>query len=132
MVDAPSPRATLLLVDDDRLILFTLAEALRAMGFDVLSASSGEAALKLAREANPDLAVCDVRMPGMSGLVLARHLREETKVPFIFLSAYSSDEEGGRLAAEHGALGYLMKPVDVTSILPTIQAALARAAELRN
>lgn len=75
--------------------------------------------------------ICDIRMPGMSGLTLARHLREDIKVPFIFLSAYSSDEEGGRLAAEHDAPGYLMKPVDVTSILPTIQAALARAAELR-
>lgn len=53
MLEAPSPTSTLLLVDDDRLILFTLGEALRAMGFDVLSVSSGEATLELAREPPP-------------------------------------------------------------------------------
>jgi ActR/RegA family two-component response regulator len=56
MVDGPAAKPKLLLVDDDRLILFTLAEALGAMGFDVISASTGEAALKLARESNPELA----------------------------------------------------------------------------
>ena len=74
MTDEKAPKTTLLLVDDDRLILSTVAEGLRDAGFTVLEASTGEAALKLARENSPDLAICDVRMPGMSGLELAPRL----------------------------------------------------------
>jgi two-component system, response regulator PdtaR len=130
MTDKNPSKKTLLLVDDDRLILTTLAEGLRAAGFDVIEASSGEAALRLVREAEPDLAICDVRMPGMSGLELAPKLRDQAGVPFIFLSAYG-DEEAVRLATEHGALGYLVKPLDVAGMLPTIRTALVRAAEIR-
>ena len=77
MTDENPAKSTLLLVDDDRLILSTLADGLRAAGFVVLEASSGEAALRLALEADPDLAICDVRMPGMSGLELAPCLQEQ-------------------------------------------------------
>lgn len=130
MADEKVAKTTLLLVDDDRLILTVLAEGLRAAGFEVLEASSGEAALVLAQESHPDLAICDVRMPGMSGLELAPRLREEAGVPFIFLSAYG-DEEAVRLATEHGALGYLVKPIDIAGMVPTITTALVRAAEIR-
>jgi response regulator NasT len=130
MTDENPAKSTLLLVDDDRLILSTLADGLRAAGFVVLEASSGEAALRLALEADPDLAICDVRMPGMSGLELAPRLQEQAGVPFIFLSAYG-DEEVVRLGSEHGALGYLVKPLNVPDMLPTIRTALARAAEIR-
>ena len=123
-------KTTLLLVDDDRLILSTLADGLRAAGFEVLEASSGEVALRLALEADPDLAICDVRMPGMSGLELAPRLQGQAGVPFIFLSAYG-DEDVVRLGSEHGALGYLVKPLNVPDMLPTIRTALARAAEIR-
>ena len=130
MADENLSKTVLLLVDDDRLILTTLAQGLRAAGFDVLEASSGEAALKVAREADIDLAICDVRMPGMSGLELAPRLRDQASVPFIFLSAYG-DEEAVGLATEHGALGYLVKPTEVAAMLPTIRTALVRAAEIR-
>ena len=130
MAEEKSSKTTLLLVDDDRLILSTLADGLRAVGFEVLEASSGEAALKLAREGDPDLAICDVRMPGMSGLELAPRLREQSGVPFIFLSAYG-DEDAVKHATEGGALGYLVKPVNVVDMLPTIRTALMRAAEIR-
>lgn len=132
MTDEPRSQTTLLLVDDDRLILTTLAEGLRAANFAVLEASSGEAALRLAQECDPDpdLAICDVRMPGMSGLELAPRLRDQVGVPFIFLSAYG-DEEAVALATGHGALGYLVKPMDVSDMLPTIRTALVRAAEIR-
>ena len=130
MTEETLSKTTLLLVDDDRLILTTLAEGLRAAGFDVLEAASGEAALRVARERDIDLVICDVRMPGMSGLELAPKLREQAGLPFIFLSAYG-DEEAVRLGSEHGALGYLVKPVDVSEMLPTIRTALVRAAEIR-
>ncbi len=131
MADTHRTNANLLLVDHDRLILMALEGDLRAEGFDVLVASSAEAALKLARAASPDLACCDLRMPRMAGPQLARQLREETPVPFIFLSAYA-DEEGARLVTEHGALGVLTRPIDVTTMLPAIREAPARAARIRN
>jgi two-component system, response regulator PdtaR len=121
---------TLLLVDDDRLVLATVAEGLRNAGFKVLEASSGDMALNVAREVDIDLAICDVRMPGMSGMELASRLCEEPRVPFIFLSAYD-DEDVVRIGSEHGALGYLVKPLDISEMLPTIRTALVRAAEIR-
>jgi response regulator NasT len=70
-----------------------------------------------------------MRMPGRSGLDLARQLRETGEVPFIFLTAYS-EPDIVRQAAECGALGYVVKPVDMPQLVPAIEAALARAAEL--
>lgn len=125
-----SDRRTILLVDDDRLILATLGAGLRDAGYEVLEATNGEAALVLVRERDPDIALLDMRMPGMSGLELARQLRAESDVPFLFLSAYG-DSATVREAAAEGALGYLVKPVDVPQVLPTIESALARAEEIR-
>lgn len=78
----------------------------------------------------PDIAVLDVRMPGLSGLDLARELNESLQTPFLFLTAYSEADVVVK-AAEHGALGYLVKPVDIPQLVPAIEAALARAADLR-
>ncbi len=79
----------------------------------------------------PDIAVLDVRMPGQSGLELAKQLQEQPGLPFIFLTAYG-DEDIVREAIEHGALGYLVKPVDIHQLIPAIEAAVARAADLWN
>lgn len=123
-------QTTIMVVDDDRLILFSLANGLRAAGYTVIEADSGEQALELCADITPELAILDMRMPGLSGLDVARWLRENTSTGFIFLSAYD-DQEMVKQAAEYGALGYLVKPVDVPHLLPTIQAALARAEEIR-
>ncbi len=77
-----------------------------------------------------DLALLDVSMPGMSGLELAKRLQSETTVPVMFLSA-SDDDDIVRQAAQYGAVGYLVKPIDTARIAPTIKAALARADEIR-
>ena len=122
------PGNRLLIADDDRLILSTLGQGLRDAGYEILEASDGSAAVHLCETAQPDLAVLDVRMPGMSGVEAARQIRQHTNVPFIFLSAYG-DKEIVKLAVEEGALGYLVKPVDIPQIVPAIEAALARAAD---
>ena len=122
-------KRSILIVDDERLILATLAKGLQQAGYDTLQAASGEDALRIAIESEPDLAILDFSMPGMSGIELARRLREERAVPFMFLSAYG-DPDVVRQAAEHGAVGYLVKPVDTTHIIPTIEAGLARATEI--
>ena len=124
------PGHRILIADDDRLILSTLGQGLRDAGYEILEASDGKAAVHLCETVQPELAVLDVRMPGMSGVEAAHLIRQKTDVPIMFLSAYG-DMEIVKLAIEEGALGYLVKPVDVPQIVPAIEAALARAAELQ-
>jgi AmiR/NasT family two-component response regulator len=118
-----------LVVDDDRLVLAALAEGLRGAGYRVTGAASAEDALAVAGRDVPDLALLDVRMPGMSGIELGGRLRE-AGVPFLYLSAYGDREAVGN-ALEEGALGYLVKPLDIQQIVPSIEAALVRARDLR-
>jgi AmiR/NasT family two-component response regulator len=121
--------AHILVVDDDRLVLAFLARGLRSAGYYVSEASRGEDALEMAAKAPPDLALLDVRMPGMDGIELAQRLAQ-FGVPFLYLSAYGQTEVVER-AISCGALGYLVKPLDIGQILPSVEAALTRAAELR-
>lgn len=120
----------ILIVDDERLVLATLGEGLRQAGYEVEEAASGEEALRLLEAHGPDLAILDMRMPGMSGVDVAHWLRLHGDIPFLFLSAYS-DAGAVEQAVEEGALGYLVKPLDVPQIVPSIEAALARAREFR-
>ncbi|MDZ4074781.1 MAG: response regulator [Hylemonella sp.] len=127
--DQPAPRH-LLLVDDDRLVLSTLSMGLQHVGYCVSTAESAEEAeVLLAGGLRPDLAVVDIRMSGQDGLYLARRLRELDHIPFLMLSAYSEQHMIGQ-ASQLGALGYLVKPLDTSQLLPAIEAALARANEL--
>lgn len=119
-----------LLVDDDRLVLATLGNGLEQAGYAVQTCASAEEARRVLALDAPDIAVLDVRMPGVSGLKLARELNESLDIPFLFLTAYSEAEVVMK-AAEHGALGYLVKPVDIPQLIPAIEAGLARAADLR-
>lgn len=125
MNDKSLPR--ILIVDDDRLVLASLARGLRAAGYEIVEAACGEDALTAVEQAHPDLALLDMRMPGMSGLDVAAALSAKG-VPFLFLSAYG-DEETVAQAAQQGAMGYLVKPLDVPQIVPSLETALARAAE---
>lgn len=122
--------AHILVVDDDRLVLASLARGLRSAGYRVSEASNGSDALDIAGKNDPDLALLDVRMPGMDGIELGRMLRARTGVPFLYLSAYG-EPDMVKQGVEHGALGYLVKPLDVAQVLPEIEAALARAADIR-
>jgi response regulator NasT len=125
----PDASARILLADDDRLILAVLGEGLRKHGYEVRTAANGEEALRLCETDPPDLALLDMRMPGLDGIETARALRSRTRVPYLFLSAYS-DSEVVKRAAEEGALGYLVKPLDVSQVIPPIEAALACATEI--
>jgi response regulator NasT len=123
------PQRHILVVDDDRLVLAALAEGLRGAGYHVTGVASGEDALVAAGRNAPDLALLDVRMPGMSGIELGRRLREQFGVPFLYLSAYGN-QDVVQQAVEEGALGYLVKPLDIQQIAPSIEAALTRAGEI--
>jgi response regulator NasT len=121
---------TILAVDDDDTILRFLREVLASVGYLVVTASSGEQALNLLLDCEPDLALLDVNMPGMNGLELAKNLRDETAVPFMFLSSFT-DPDIVKTASQYGALGYLVKPVEVAQVLSAVEASLARAAEIK-
>ena len=124
------PIYTILLVEDDRLILHTLANGLRNAGYHILEADSGESAMQLCTgEGRPDLALLDMRLTGMSGIDFARWLKKTWGTPFLFLSAYN-DPKIVTNAAELGALGYLVKPLDIPQILPSLRIALQRAGEI--
>ncbi|MDP1674282.1 MAG: response regulator [Burkholderiales bacterium] len=125
-----SPGKRVLLVDDDRLIVTTLARGLRNHGYAVKEATSGGDAIALAQQDAPEIALLDVRMAGLSGLDVARVFRDQLNIPFLFLSAYG-DADIVRQAAECGALGYLVKPLDVAQIIPALESALARGRDIR-
>jgi len=115
----------ILVVDDDRLVLATVVAGLRQAGFEVLEADNGDDAILLARNHRPRLAILDMRMQGKSGMDVARYLASNTSTGFMFLSAFGDPsivDESARL----GALGYLVKPIDIRQIVPAVNAALAK------
>lgn len=122
---------SILLVDDDRLVLAILAQGLSSAGYEVLAAESADAAESLLMSGTqPALAILDVNMPGKSGLELAASLSAVYHVPFLLLTAYN-DQAIVEQAAASGALGYLVKPIDVPELIPAIEAALARAKDFK-
>ncbi|MDM5176340.1 response regulator [Massilia sp. CCM 8695] len=127
---APVVKRRILIVDDDPLLLQFLNEVIGHAGYDTVTASSGEEALREIAAGEPDMALLDITMPGMTGLELAHHLKTHTTVPFMFLSAIG-DSESSKQAAAYGALGYLVKPVDAERLMPAFEAGLARADDIR-
>jgi response regulator NasT len=124
--DAPATRGRILVVDDDRLVLATLVHGLAHAGFDVIDADNGDDAILLAREHRPELALLDIRMDGLSGFDVAAYLREHLHIPFMFLSAFSDEATQAQIKAL-GALAYLVKPLNVTQIVPVVEQAFAEA-----
>lgn len=122
-------RATILVADDDPLIVTTLAHVLRKNSFEVLAASDSDSALDTCIRTRPALAIVDYAMPGMNGVELARLIAERTSVPVMFLSAYN-DESIVTAAVAAGAMAFLVKPIDTLQVLPAVHTALQRAREL--
>ena len=121
----------ILLVDDDRLVVATLSLGLEQAGYRVSTAESAEEAeVLLASGERPDLVILDIRMSGQSGLHLAKRLHELDHIPFVMFSAYSEPSMVDQATLD-GALGYLVKPLDIPQMVPAIEAALARANELQ-
>jgi AmiR/NasT family two-component response regulator len=125
------PVRTLLLVDDDRLILSTLSTGLKAADFVVYTAESvDEAEIWLDNHERPDLVILDMYMPNRPGLELSKRLNEMSEIPFIFLTAFSEQEIVNQ-ANLAGAMSYLVKPVTLAQVIPAIETAIARAEELK-
>ena len=128
---APTPRAdTVLIAEDEAIIRLDLKEMLEEEGFDVVGeASDGEAAIDLAREHRPGLVIMDIKMPGLDGLSAAERIVEDQVSAVLVLTAFSQ-KDLVRRAADAGAMGYLVKPFQKSDLLPAIEVALARQAQL--
>jgi response regulator NasT len=119
-----------LIAEDEAIIRLDLKEMLEEEGLDVVGeASDGEAAIRLARERNPDLVIMDIKMPGMDGLAAAEHIVSEDLGAVLILTAFSQRDLVQR-AAEAGAMAYLVKPFQKADLMPAIEIAIARHAEL--
>ncbi len=124
-------KTRLLVVDDDRLVLANFADGLEQAGYAVSRAATGEDAIRICGEAPPDLVIMDFRLPGLSGSETARKIRQISKTPVFFLSAFDT-EDAVKEAIADGGLGYLVKPVRLNQLLTSIKAALARAADIKS
>lgn len=118
-------KGRILVVDDDRLVLATVTHGLAQAGYEVIDADNGDDAILLARQQRPELALLDIRMEGKTGFDVAEYLRDVAHVPFMFLSAFADADTRAKVDAL-GALAYLVKPLDVGQIVPTVDQVFAR------
>jgi AmiR/NasT family two-component response regulator len=119
-----------LIAEDEALIRLDLREMLIEEGYDVCGeAGDGEAAVKLAEELKPDLCIFDIKMPIMDGLAAAEKIADSRIAPVVILTAFSQRELVERARAA-GAMAYLVKPFQKSDLVPAIEIALSRFAEL--
>lgn len=124
-------RPRVLVAEDEALIRFDLVELLNDEGYEVVGqAGDGEKALELARELLPDLVVMDVKMPKMDGIAAAEIIAAERIAPVVMLTAFSQRDVVEQ-AREAGAMAYVVKPFDASDVVPAIEIAMARYAEIR-
>ena len=121
----------MLIAEDEALIRLDLAEMLADEGYDVVGqAADGEQAVALAHELQPDLVVMDVKMPKLDGIAAASQIAQARIAPVVMLTAFSQRELVER-AGEAGAMAYLVKPFTQSDLVPAIELARRRFAELR-
>lgn len=123
---------SILLVDDDRLVLSTLTSGLTRAGYQVSAVESvDEAEDWLENNERPDLVILDVRMPNRDGLELTKRLDELNQIPFMLLTAYSEQEIISQ-AISAGSMGYLVKPIDISQLIPSVETAISNANNIQS
>ncbi len=123
-------RKRVVVAEDEALIRMDLAEMLKEEGYDVVAeAGDGEAAVKLADEHRPDLVILDVKMPVLDGISAAERIVDGRIAPVLILTAFSQRELVER-AREAGAMAYVVKPFNKSELVPAIEMATARYAEI--
>jgi AmiR/NasT family two-component response regulator len=116
--------------EDETLIRLDLRGMLESAGYEVCAeAHDGAEAVELARTTEPELALLDVKMPGLDGIEAARRILDERPIPIVIVSAYTERSLVDR-AAEAGVFGYLAKPFREEDLLPAIATARARFMQL--
>lgn len=120
----------MLIAEDEALIRLDLAEMLADEGYDVVAqAADGEQAVALALEHRPDLIILDVKMPKLDGIAAAAQIAEARIAPVVMLTAFSQRDLVER-AREAGAMAYLVKPFSQSDLVPAIEIARSRFAEI--
>jgi response regulator NasT len=119
-----------LIAEDEALIRLDLKEMLEEEGYDVVGeAGDGEQAVTLAEQLRPDLVILDVKMPVLDGISAAERIVAARIAPVVMLTAFSQRELVER-AVDAGAMAYLVKPFAKSDLLPTIEVAVARHAQV--
>jgi DNA-binding response OmpR family regulator len=119
-----------LVVEDEPALLDTLIYNLNRQGYQVESASDGEAAVQLARQSHPDLIVLDIMLPKLDGFEVCRIVRAEMNVPIIMLTA-RDDEIDRVIGLEMGADDYMSKPFSMRELMARVKAQLRRVRLIR-
>ncbi|MPZ60651.1 MAG: response regulator [Propionibacteriales bacterium] len=117
--------------EDEALIRLDLVEMLREEGYAVVGeAADGEAAVGLAEEHRPDLVVLDIKMPKLDGISAAERIAQNRTAPVVIVTAFSQRELVER-ARDAGAMAYLVKPFSKADLVPAVEMAVSRFAELK-
>jgi response regulator NasT len=130
-VNSPLPARRVVIAEDEALIRLDLAEMLAEEGYDVVAqAGDGEKAVELTEELRPDLVVMDVKMPRLDGIAAAERIAAQRIAPVVILTAFSQRDLVER-ARDAGAMAYLVKPFGKSDLVPAIEMAVSRFAELQ-
>lgn len=122
---------TVVIAEDEAIIRLDLKETLEEEGYEVVGETGrGDEAVTLVRDLEPDLAILDVRMPGLDGLSAAREISQTKKSAVLILTAYSQRDLIEQ-ARDAGALAYLVKPFQRSELIPAVEIALGRHREMR-
>ncbi|MGH3366697.1 MAG: ANTAR domain-containing response regulator [Nocardioidaceae bacterium] len=125
-------RRTVVIAEDEALIRLDLAEMLAEEGYDVVGQTGdGESAVTLVEEHRPDLVVLDVKMPKLDGITAAERIARQRIAPVVILTAFSQRELVER-ARDAGAMAYLVKPFGKNDLVPAVEMAVSRHAELHD
>ena len=121
----------IVLAEDEAIIRLDLRESLIEEGYEVVGdVGRGDKAIEIVRETRPDVAIFDIKMPGMSGLEAAKIVSDEKLCAVVMLTAFSQREIIEQ-ARDAGALAYIVKPFQKSDLVPAIELAIARFAEMR-
>ncbi|HRW37225.1 MAG: response regulator [Acidimicrobiales bacterium] len=119
------------IAEDEAIIRLDLKETLEEEGYEVVAETGrGDEAVELVREHQPDVAILDIKMPGLDGLSAAREIAGERRAAVLILTAFSQRDLIER-ARDAGALAYLVKPFQKADLFPAIEVALGRFQELK-
>ena len=119
------------IAEDEAIIRLDLKETLQEEGYDVVGETGrGDEAVELVRELGPDLAILDIKMPGLDGLAAAREISADRRSAVLILTAFSQRDLIEQ-ARDAGALAYLVKPFQRSELIPAVEVALGRFREMQ-
>ncbi len=123
--------ARVVIAEDEAIIRLDLKETLEDEGYDVVGETGrGDEAVELVRQHSPDIAILDIKMPGMDGLSAAREISTDNLAAVLILTAFSQRDLIER-ARDAGALAYLVKPFQKAELIPAVEVALGRYKEMQ-